>query len=267
MTAPRDVIDVVVAGGGPAGLSAAIRCAQRGFKTVCYERQQGAPDKACGEGLMPAGVCELHALGVEVQGAPFRGIRYIQEDGRAIDAPFRDGDGLGVRRTQLSQALQERALACGVELRRGSVHSAQSRPDRIELETDAGPQEARLLIAADGLHSKLRHAAGLDLPASGPQRFGVRRHFATVPWSDYVEVYWASGCEAYITPIGPKSLNVAFLSSQGAHFEELLRLFPALQARLGEPTSEARGSGPLLQRVRQRYGPRLALVGDAAGYV
>ncbi|HEX4384265.1 MAG TPA: monooxygenase, partial [Myxococcales bacterium] len=61
--------------------------------------------------------------------------------------------------------------------------------------------------------------------------------------------------------------NVAFLSSQGAHFKELLRLFPRLQARLGEPTSEARGSGPLLQRVRQRYGPRLALVGDAAGYV
>jgi flavin-dependent dehydrogenase len=260
------VIDVAVAGGGPAGLAAAIRCAQRGFKTVCFERQQGAPDKACGEGLMPAGVKELAALGVQVEGAPFRGIRYIQEDGRAIDAPFRDGHGLGIRRTHLSQALQEKARACGVELRRGSVHSAQIRGNGVSLETDAGTEEARLLVAADGLHSKLRHAAGLDLPAAGPQRFGVRRHFATKPWSDYVEVYWASGCEAYVTPIGPDSLNVAFLSSKGAHFEEFLQLFPALQ-KLGEPTTEARGSGPLLQRVRRRFGPRLALVGDAAGYV
>jgi menaquinone-9 beta-reductase len=262
------VIDVAVAGGGPAGLAAAIRCAQRGFKTVCFERQAGAPDKACGEGLMPAGVRELASLGVNrVQGAPFRGIRYIQEDGRAIDAPFRDGNGLGIRRTELSQALAGKARDCGVEIRRATIQSATPAKDRIELKTETSSEEARLLIAADGLHSPLRRAAGLELPERGPQRFGVRRHFATGPWSDFVEVYWAKGCEAYVTPIGPRSLNVAFLCGKGARFDELLELFPTLQKRLRDPTSEPRGSGPLLQRVRRRFADRLALVGDAAGYV
>ena len=261
------MIDVAIAGGGPAGLAAAIRCAQRGFKTVCFERQQGAPDKACGEGLMPAGVRELASLGVRVEGAPFRGIRYLQEDGRAIDAPFRDGHGLGVRRTRLSQALSDKARECGVELRRAAVQSARPAKDCIELQIDAGGGEARLLVAADGLHSPLRRAAGLELPARGPQRFGVRRHFATEPWSDFVEVYWASGCEAYVTPIGPRCLNVAFLCGKGARFDELLQLFPTLQKRLRDPTSEPRGSGPLLQRVKSRVADRLALVGDAAGYV
>jgi flavin-dependent dehydrogenase len=261
------VIDVVIAGGGPAGLAAAIRSAQKGFHTVCFERQPGPPDKACGEGLMPAGARELEALGVHLDGAPFRGIRYVQEDGRAIDAPFRDGNGIGVRRTELSRALSAKARECGVELTRGSVQSGTAGTGSIELQTDAGPVEARLLIAADGLHSPLRRAAGLESPAKGPQRFGVRRHFAMKPWSDFVEVYWAKGCEAYITPIGESSLNVAFLCGKGAHFDELLQLFPAVAARLQNPESEARGAGPLLQRARRRYAERLALVGDAAGYV
>jgi flavin-dependent dehydrogenase len=262
-----DVIDVAIAGGGPAGLAAAIRCAQRGFHTVCFERKPGLPDKACGEGLMPAGARELQALGIQIDGAPFRGIRYVQENGRAIDAPFRDGNGMGVRRLELSQALAAKARECGVELRRGSVQSAKAGKSSIELQTDTGPVAARLLIAADGLHSPLRRAAGLSLPARGPERFGVRRHFAVKPWSDFVEVYWNRGCEAYLTPIGEKSLNVAFLCGKGARFDELLKLFPQLEERLRDPESEARGAGPLLQRVRRRYAERLALVGDAAGYV
>jgi flavin-dependent dehydrogenase len=261
------LIDVAVAGGGPAGLAAAVRCAERGFHTVCFERQPLPPDKACGEGLMPAGVLELGALGVQLEGAPFRGIRYLQEDGRTVDAPFRDGNGLGLRRTQLSLALADRARACGVELRRGSVQSAQASGSHIELRTETSAEEARLLVAADGLHSPLRRAAGLELSARGPQRFGVRRHFATRPWSDFVEVYWTRGCEAYVTPIGERCLNVAFLCGKGARFDELLALFPALAKRLGEPESEPRGAGPLLQRVRRRHADRLVLVGDAAGYV
>jgi flavin-dependent dehydrogenase len=261
------VIDVAIAGGGPAGLATAIRCGRRGFRTVCFERQASPPDKACGEGLMPAGVRELVELSVLPTGRPFAGIRYVQEDGRTVEARFAGGAGLGMRRVELSRALADEARSLGVELRRGTVLSAAAGPHSIELQTDSGSLEARLLVAADGLHSPLRRAAGLELPNDGPQRFGVRRHFATRPWSDFVEVHWAHGCEAYVTPVAEDCTNLAFLSAKGARFDELLELFPSLAARLCDPVSEPRGSGPLLQRVRRRFADRLALVGDAAGYV
>jgi len=261
------VIDVAVVGGGPSGLAAAIRCARRGFRTVCFERQRTPVDKACGEGLMPAGVRELVELCVLPLGRPFRGIRYVQEDGRAVEGRFRDGEGLGVRRLELSRVLAAEAASRGVELRDATVLSATPGASSVEVRTGESAVQARLVIAADGLHSPLRRAAGLDEPATGPQRFGVRRHFAVEQPGEFVEVHWGRSCEAYVTPIDDASVNIAFLCQKGARFEELLALFPALARRLGEPLSDVRGAGPLLQRVRRRYASRLALVGDAAGYV
>jgi flavin-dependent dehydrogenase len=265
------IADVVIAGGGPAGLAAAIRGAQRSLRVVLFERSEAVPDKACGEGLMPSGARELEKLGARpAESAPFRGIRYLQEDGSSAEARFKGDAGLGIRRTVLWQALRDRAAGCGAELRRGAVRSFEARADRVEIATDGGAVEARLLVAADGLHSPLRRAAGLDGERrDGPARYGIRRHFAMEPWSDFVEVHWAPGVEAYVTPVGPACVNVALLCDGGGRFDDLLASFPRLRERLaGAPfASETRGAGPLLRRARARHARRLALIGDAAGYV
>jgi flavin-dependent dehydrogenase len=285
------VLDLAIAGGGPAGLAVAIRAAQAGLTAAVLERAAGTPDKACGEGLMPAGVRELAALGAleAIPGSSrraFAGIRYVQEDGGAVAARFRGGEGLGIRRTALSAALAGRALALGVELRRCAVRGFRALPDRVVVDTGEGGVEARLLVAADGIQSPLRRAAGLACADEGRRRYGLRRHFTAAPWSDFVEVHWARGLECYVTPIGPSCVNVAFLWEEAAiapaqgekaanadrertSFDALLTRFPRVAERLAGAAveSEARGSGPLLRRVRARAGERLALVGDAAGYV
>jgi flavin-dependent dehydrogenase len=268
--------DVAICGGGPAGLATAIRAAEAGYTTVLLERAAGVPDKACGEGLMPRGLAALSRLSVlsgidPAACAPLRGIRYVQEDGARVEARFRDGEGLGVRRVALESALRERALAAGAELRQGAVRKVVAH-DVATLETDSGPVEARLAVAADGVNSPLRRAAGLDGGAGAPRRFGLRRHVRMAPWTDFVEIHWTDGCEAYATPVGPGTVNIAFLwHGAFAHptWESLLGLFPRLCDQVdGAATgSEERGSGPLAQAARARFAHRLALVGDAAGYV
>ena len=70
------------------------------------------------------------------------------------------------------------------------------------MRSDPGTLEARLLVAADGLHSPLRRAAGLsERRGFGSQRYGLRRHFALRPWTDLVEVYWTDRAEVYVTPV------------------------------------------------------------------
>ena len=105
------MIDVLIAGGGPAGLATAIRCAQAGLEVTVAEPRAGPIDKACGEGLMPAAVAGLDAIGVDPGGRPLRGIRYLDERHQA-DGLFRGGPGLGVRRTELHAALGLRAKDC-----------------------------------------------------------------------------------------------------------------------------------------------------------
>jgi flavin-dependent dehydrogenase len=68
------VIDLLVGGGGPAGLATALYAAQAGLEVVVVERRPGVLDKACGEGMMPHTIAHLDRLGVAVTGRPLRGI-------------------------------------------------------------------------------------------------------------------------------------------------------------------------------------------------
>ncbi|HZF12730.1 MAG TPA: NAD(P)/FAD-dependent oxidoreductase [Thermoanaerobaculia bacterium] len=271
MAERMDAFDVAIVGGGPAGLATAIGARLAGLSVVVLDRRQPPIEKACGEGLMPDAAARLAELGVQLPpGAshPIRGIRYV--DGPVVaEGIFPGRGGLGVRRLALHQALVARAAEVGVELRWGT-------PVRglwwAGVETDEGPVEAHWVVGADGLLSAVRRWTRLEgepVPP-GRRRFGVRRHYALAPWSDLVEVHWGPECEAYVTPVSPEEVGIALLWSGPTHgFDDLLGRFPALAARVaGVPaTSRDRGAGPLAQRVRGVVRGRVALVGDASGYL
>jgi flavin-dependent dehydrogenase len=258
------MIDVLVAGGGPAGLATALHCARRGLETVVLEPRESPVDKACGEGLMPGAVRALDELVGPMDGVELQGIRYLDAAGRHVDARFRNGPGRGVRRTGLQAAMHRAVVGAGIDIvdaRAGEVH-----------QDDDGVQvsglRARYLVAADGLHSPIRAQLGLGTPDTRPPRHGLRRHFMTAPWTDLVEVHWSDCSEAYVTPVAPDLVGVAVLTSVREPFEVHLRRFPELLARLpAEASTRTRGAGPLRQRCSARVAGRVLLVGDAAGYV
>ncbi|MET9463768.1 FAD-dependent monooxygenase [Streptomyces sp. NPDC006544] len=263
------MIDLLVVGGGPAGLATAIHGALAGFDVVVAEPRPAPIDKACGEGLMPGAVRALDALGVQVPGRPLRGIRYVDAaGGRRAEAVFRAGHGLGARRTVLHEALAARAAELGVRVVPRRVRQVGQYDGYVTADGTA----ARYLVAADGLHSPTRRALGLgERPASGRQRprYGLRRHYCVEPWSDLVEVHWSAGCEAYVTPLGPRQVGIAVLTSEHLPYDTQLARFPLLLSRLEEASGRTpvRGAGPLRQQARSRVAGRVLFVGDAAGYV
>jgi flavin-dependent dehydrogenase len=257
------MIDILVAGGGPAGLAAAIRAAGAGLEAVVIEPRPAPVDKACGEGIMPSGVAALRALGVSPAGSELRGIRYI-DGARRAEATFRDRTGLGVRRTELHAALNRRAGELGVRVVTGRVGEVRQGPGSV---TAAG-LTARWLIAADGLHSPSRRALGLDRPCAAPRRYGLRRHYRAAPWTDFVEVHWSRHGEAYVTPVGEGLVGVAVLSHHRRPHDQHLAAFPGLARTLqGLEAGPVRGAGPLRRIASAPGAGRVLLVGDAAGYV
>jgi flavin-dependent dehydrogenase len=265
-------IDALVVGAGPAGLATAIGLARRGARALVVEQRMPPLDKACGEGIMPAGVRMLAALGVDRErlcAAPLRGIRFFDGE-RELAGSFATGDGLGVRRTRLSEALLEVAARAGVEMRLGCrLMSWEMEAGGVRVDSSQGELRARVLVGADGMGSRIRARAGLALPPVRVRRFGIRRHYRVSAWSDFVEVHWGDGVEAYVTPVARDEVGIAFLfRGAGGDHEALLEGFPRLARRLAGamPIDAVRGAGPFWQGARARTAPGLALVGDAAGY-
>jgi 2-polyprenyl-6-methoxyphenol hydroxylase-like FAD-dependent oxidoreductase len=229
---------------------------------------------------MPSGLDALERLGAlqhldRADSAPFDSITYVQESGTRAVGKLPAPGGLGVRRLALAAALKKRALEVGVTIHEQTgIRSHQRVEDGVTLTADVGTFHAGVLIAADGLHSPSREREGLEGPKATLRRFGLRRHVQLEPWSRSVEVHFAPGVEAYLTPAGTRRVGVAFLWEDGAidgalDFDSLLARFPVIKAKLKGAAfdSTPRGAGPLLQHVKRRVAPRFALVGDAAGYV
>ena len=278
-------VDVLIVGGGPAGLSAGISLAGCGVRTLICERKRLPVDKACGEGIMPTGLAHLERLGVKqhlYQGnyQPFAGIRYISPGGQTASAPFQEGPGWGVPRVDLSAGLLRRAreladlkIIDGVSVKIGRIEDG-----RVQAQVGEELVSARLVVGADGLNSQVRRWARLQGPAQPLQRWGARQHFPLTPWSDYVEVYMQGGLEAYVTPCGPSLIGIAFLWDRArtwplpggkALIPSLLEAFPELLKRLDgvQPCDAPRSVGPMYRAAKRPASDGVLLIGDAAGYL
>jgi 2-polyprenyl-6-methoxyphenol hydroxylase-like FAD-dependent oxidoreductase len=264
--------DVVIVGGGPVGLAVAIATRQRGFSVLIADR--GAPpiDKPCGEGLMPEGVATLARLGIQLhldQAVPFRGIRFA-EDGLSAEASFsaEAGTGLGLRRSHLHQMLVNRAADLGVRMLWGEVVDDLEMSGGIRIAGRKLP--CRWVVGADGRGSRVRRSCGIRDLKHGGHRIGLRQHFRSKSWTDFVEINWHDRGQAVVTQVDPDTVCISILmTGYSARLGELIKLFPALCRRLTDarPSSNVRGALCGSFTVDSVVRQRIALVGDASGAV
>lgn len=257
--------DILVVGGGPAGLAAAIAGAQKGFRVTVVDSRKPPINKPCGEGLLPQAVDALRDLGIHLHsslGHPFEGFRFV-DDSYSVTAPIANGRAIGLRRTVLHQLLIDRAEECGVEVRWGAhVSSLESRGAGI----DGRFVPFRYLIGADGQNSAVRAFAHLGSRWTIERRFGFRRHYAVAPWTNLVEVHWARRSQMVVTPTAKDEVCISlFVDDSKMRMESALGLFPEIAANLRgvAPTSTEAGSMLAFRRARRVVRGNIALVGDA----
>jgi len=266
----RQSTDVFIVGGGPAGLAAAIAARQKGFQVILADGATPPIEKPCGEGMMPETLAALRALGVEFnpgEGHKFRGICFVQEGAR-VYADFPQGPGIGLRRPLLHERLVARAEECGVQL---LWKKPVSGIDAEGVQLPHGKIYARWIVGTDGQGSRVRRWSGLETTKRSKHRHTSRRRYRVKPWSNYMEIYWGSQAQAYVTPIGSAEVCIVVMSErvENVSFDRALCELPELKEKLGgaERSGRERGAVSLMRSLHKVQRGNVALVGDASGGV
>jgi menaquinone-9 beta-reductase len=280
-----DAVDVVIAGGGPAGATLAILLGRAGLRVDVFEAKRFPREKPCGEGIMPAGVAVLDRLGLRdaVGGRPLAAVRYHGFGVRA-ESPFSpDGRAraLAQRRLRLDEVLLDAARTTpGVRVFEDASASgvAVEGGRAVGLLVDGELRRGGLVVGADGLESPVRRSLGLEAAPRGPARVGVRMHFRlasgrVIDGEDRLHIFVGRRYELYAAPLPGGELLLAALGERGAlaggalaALERWIAAEPVLRELLdgATPLTAPTGRAPVTRRARAGFAPGAVLLGDAA---
>ena len=285
----QTIAEVVVVGGGPAGLTAAIALAGAGIETTLVAMPAAAHDNRT-TALLASTVTALETLGVwqrcAHQAAPLSRMRLVDDTARLMRAPevcFEATEiglpafGYNIENRHLLASLESHARdipALTVVAAKAEVVTAAERDISIGL-SGGGQVTAKLAVGADGRRSLCRTAAGIETECqSYPQTALTFNLSHARPHGDTSTEFHTESGPFTLVPLPGLRSSLVFVAkpadiprltalSDADLAEEIERRSHSL---LGKVRIEAgRGLFPLTSEIARRFGQnRIVLVGEAA---
>lgn len=150
--------DIMIVGGGLAGLSQAILAAGSGYKTLLIEKEEYPFHKVCGEYISNESLPFLERLGVDADAMQLPRINRFMltlPDRRSFETNL-DLGGFGISRYTLDNLLYQEAIRNGADVITGvKVQDIIFEDDFFTVHTDAKIYKTRLVTASYGKRSNL----------------------------------------------------------------------------------------------------------------
>ncbi|HEY2435433.1 MAG TPA: FAD-dependent monooxygenase [Vicinamibacterales bacterium] len=285
------MFDVIVAGAGPAGATAALVLARGGARVLLLDRARFPRSKLCGDTLNPGTLAILRrqAVSAPIEARALRLDGMVVTGERRVAVSCRYGPGvhaLSIARCDLDAGLAAAAVNAGarfeegVAVRSALVDAATSRVRGVIIAGRDGCDvrvPAPFVIAADGRRSSLAIPLGLARQPPHPRRWAIGAYFAGVEGlQTFGEMHVRRRRYIGVAPVPGGAANVCLvvpapvrIDDPAALLLDAIRCEPALRDRFAAARLIARPAvlGPLAVDAPQAGMDGLVLAGDAAGFI
>jgi len=291
----KDHYDVIIAGAGPAGSSAAIQLAQHSLSVLLIEQKRFPRPKLCGEFISPECFSHFERLGVaepmiRSNPATLRSTVFYSSRGHRVSVPsswFGGGLALGLSRATMDNNLFVRAQAVGVDVLEEAVVTdvieEQNRIQGVRVKTSEGDRdyEARLTIDATGRPRILTRRLQPNHRSRKPPFVAFKTHLSgALPEENVCEIYSYPGGYGGLNTIENGLSNLCFIVSArdvrrfNSDADTVMNETVMRNRRAACALSSARRHSEWLSVSLERFGfsdpapkPGLIAIGDAASFI
>lgn len=206
--------DVIIIGGGLAGLTAALHLSKKGLKVTLIEKYSYPRHKVCGEYLsnevlpyldwLDLNIIQLHPTNINK-------LKFTHQNGKTANADLPLG-GLGISRYSLDNSLYLKAIAMGCTVIKATVTAVTFHVDRFTVITENQILIAEIVLGAFGKRSNMDQVLARNFISKPAPWLAVKGHYSGEFPNDVVALHNFKGGYCGITKVENNTINLCYLA-------------------------------------------------------
>ena len=207
--------DVIIIGGGLAGLTSAIHLAQNNIAVLLIEKNEYPKHKVCGEYVSNEVLGYLESLDVDVWNTGAKNIdtfEFSSKKAKSLKVKLPLG-GFGISRYALDKLLLDTALEKGAQLHKATVISAQLKGNEFVVTTKLGEEfTANYVLGAYGKRSGMDSSLSRKFIKNKSPWLGVKAHYKANFPDNHVALHNFKGGYCGLSKVETNHVNACYLT-------------------------------------------------------
>ena len=208
-------IEVLIIGGGLAGLTAAIHLSKKGFQVIVIEKNEFPKHKVCGEYISNEVVPYLNWLGInsnDLHSTLITKLQFSIPNGKTVDCVLPLG-GFGISRYALDEYLHRKAVSYGCTILKDSVESVVFNENQFTVTTlNNVLLKAKIVLGAFGKRSNIDQKLNRSFIQKKSPWLAVKAHYSGNFPDDLVGLHNFKGGYCGVSKVENNKINICYLA-------------------------------------------------------